>query len=217
LRAIRFPLVDLPEQVEAFAWRWPAARADAAGLSFVAEGGAARLRVPLAAPRVEPGEAVRAYLERLPGEPERQLVLLLQAGAFAIGCWHGDDLLHHKAVRKYVVRGCGKAQPTHLKTRGKSRYGSRLRLQNWRSLLRECNHRLVDLDQRFGAFDRLFFAVPVRARSELFAAEPPPPFARDDARLLRIPMHVHRPDHAELLRVRAWLVRGRLELPADGG
>jgi hypothetical protein len=30
-------------------------------------------------------------------------------------------------------------------------------------------------------------------------------------------MHVHRPDHAELLRVRAWLVRGRLELPADGG
>jgi len=31
-----------------------------------------------------------------------------------------------------------------------------------------------------------------------------------------VPMHVHRPDHAELLRVRSWLARGRLELPADG-
>jgi len=28
-----------------------------------------------------------------------------------------------------------------------------------------------------------------------------------------VPMHVHRPDHAELVRVRVWLAMGRLELP----
>lgn len=215
-RAVRFPLADLEEQIDAFAHRWPLAAADAAGTAFVAAGGAARVRLPLAAPRPRAGERIDDYGARLPGPPELQVVLLLQAGAMAFGCFRGDELLQHKAVRKYVVRGEGRAQPTHLKTRGKSRYGSRLRLQNWRRLLAETNRRLDALFREHGAPDRLFRAVPVRVWSELFAAEPPPPFARDAAFVQRIPMHVHRPDHRELLRVRAWLCHGRLELPPDG-
>lgn len=215
-RAARFALIDLEEQVEAFAQRWPESAADASGTGFVAAGGTARLRLPLAAPRPRCGERVGEYAARLPGPPELQVVLLLRAGAVAFGCWRGDELLQHKAVRKYVVRGEGRAQPTYRKTRGKSRYGSRLRLQNWRRLLAETNRRVADLLARHGAPDRLFWAVPVRAWSELFAATPAPPFARDAAFLQRIPMHVHRPDHQELLRVRAWLCRGRLELPPHG-
>jgi hypothetical protein len=42
---------------------------------------------------------------------------------------------------------------------------------------------------------------------------PPPPFARDDPALQRLPLHVHRPDFDELLRVRVWLEHGCLELP----
>jgi hypothetical protein len=53
----------------------------------------------------------------------------------------------------------------------------------------------------------------VRALADLFAVEPEPPFRRDDPLLQRIPMHVHRPDFAELQRVRRWLGSGRLELP----
>ena len=212
-RSLRFPLLDLDEQVEAFASRWPAARAADDGCSFLAAAAPARLRLPLAGPRAVPGERIGDYAERLPGAAELQLVLLLQAGAMALGCWRGDELLEHKAVRRYVVRGSGRAQPTHLKTRGKSRYGSRLRLQNWRRLLVDTNRRLTESVERLGEPDRVFFAVPVRAWSELFAADPPPPFARDAALLQRIPMHVHRPDHGELLRVRAWLCHGRLELP----
>lgn len=211
-RVVRFALADLGEQVDAFLVRWPAARADRRGLVF-AGGEAARLRVPLLAPRVSADERLADYARRLPGEPERHVVLLLQAGAMAVGYWDGGELLHHKAQRRYVVRGHGKAQPLHAKTRGKSRYGARLRLQNWKRLLVETNERLRDYWAEYGAAARVFFAAPVRAWPELLAAAPPPPFAAGDAALQRVPMHVHRPDFAELLRVHAWLGRGRVELP----
>jgi hypothetical protein len=121
-RVVRFPLADLAEQLEAFVLRWPEAVACRRGLVFRGGGGgdgAARLRVPLAAPRVQAGEPIVHYLARLPGPTERQLVLLLQAGAVAIGYWDGDQLLHHKAWKAYVVRGHGRAQPAYQKTRGR--------------------------------------------------------------------------------------------------
>lgn len=213
-RAHRFGLADLAEQVEAFRQRWPAARADRRGLAFAGASGA-RLRLPLLGPRPVADERLADYAQRLPGPVERSVVLLLQAGAMAIGYWDGDELLHHKASRRYVVRGHGKAQPLHRRTRGKSRYGARLRLQNWKRLLAETNARLRDYWRDFGAPERVFLAVPVRTLPELLAAEPAPPFVRDDPRLQRVPMHVHRPDFAELLRVRRWLGIGRLELPAE--
>ena len=211
-RVVRFPCADLLEQVEAFAARWPGACGDKRGLVFAGDA-TARLRVPLLAPRLRPGERIGDYLQRLPGPAERHVVLLLQAGAMAIGYWDGSDLVRHKAVRRYVVRGHGKAQHLHAKTRGKSRYGSRLRLQNWKRLLSETKERLHDWFGEFGAPERIFHSVPVRTWSDLFAAEPAPPFARDDATLQRVPMHVHRPDFAELRRVHGWLLYGRLELP----
>ncbi len=217
--AVSFSRAELLEQVEAFAQRFPAAAADRRGIVFA--DGPARLRPPLTALRARSHEPVVAYLRRLAavgevgGEivAERLVVLLLRAGAAAIGCWDGDELVDHKALRTYVVRGSGKAQPTWLETRGKSRYGSRLRLQNWQRLLASVNVRLASCRERFGEPERIFLGVPVRVLADLFAAEPPPPFAPGDARIVRLPIHVHRPDHAELLRVREWMDHGRLELP----
>jgi hypothetical protein len=214
LRVVRFPLADLEEQVQAFAARWPGACADRAGLTF-AGGSAAHLRVPLLAPRPVRGESVLDYARRLPGQVGTHVVLLLQAGAMALGCWEGDTLLQHKAVRRYVVRGNGKAQSLHQKTRGKSRYGSRLRLQNWKRLLHETSERLAACLAEHGPVDRIFVAAPVRVLPELYATDPAPPFRRDDPRVQRVPMHVHRPDFAELLRVQRWLGHGRLQLPND--
>lgn len=213
LRVVRFPLADLAEQLEAFAARWPLAVADRRGWVFAPPDRSARLRVPLAAPRVRPGERLVDFVARQQPGTERQVVLLLQAGAAAIGYWDGDELVDHKAMRKYVVRGHGRAQPLHAKTRGKSRYGARLRLQNWQRLLAATNERLAACWEQYGPPERIFHAVPVRALADLFAADPPPPFARDEPALQRIPMHVHAPDFAELRRVRGWLRHGRLELP----
>lgn len=213
VRAVPFGIGDLQEQLEAFAARWPHARACSGGRSFVVPGAVARLWIPLAAARLGPDEAIGDYARRADTAIGRQVLLLLRAGAVAIGYWDGDLLVAHKAIRKYVVRGHGRAQPTHLKTRGKSRYGARLRLQNWHRLLVETNERLGEWWRDLGAPERVFHSAPVRSWPELLAVDPPPPFARDAALLHRLPLHVHRPDHEELLRVRGWLVHGRLDLP----
>lgn len=210
---VRFHVGDLAEQLLAFAARWPGAVADADGGAFLADDARARLRLPPLAARAEPGERIRIYAQRGDAEPGSELILLLRAGAVAFGLWQRGELVAHKAERKYVVRGHGRAQPTHRRAQGPSRYGARLRLQNWRRLLTETNERLGDLWSRFGAPDRVFWSAPVRVWSDLHAAEPPPPFDRDDRACSRLPLHVHRPDHGELLRVRGWLELGELELP----
>lgn len=212
LRGKHFVHGDLPEQLAAFAQRWPGTRATADGRAFLVDSPPARLLVPMVAAPPLPGESIEDYAVRAPARVGRQVVVLLRAGAVALGYWDGDDLVAHKALHKYVVRGHGRAQPTYQKTRGASRYGARLRLQNWRSLLRETNERLHDWWRRFGAPERVFYSAPVRAWPELLRADPPPPFEAAEAE--RLPLHVHRPDHQELLRVRAWLGCGRIDLPS---
>ena len=139
----------------------------------------------------------------------RQVVLLIRAGSSAMGLWEETELVRHKVIRAYVVRGRGRAQMTHLKTRGKSRYGSRLRLQNWERQRVETNRKLAEWRDETGPFDAVHVACPVRLWPEFYAVDPPPPFARDD--VLRVPIHVHRPDFTELERVRHQLQRGRIE------
>ena len=102
--------------------------------SFTA--GDVRFTPPLVQRIREPHIDPTSYLDHLPDSLGTHLVLLLQAGAAALGVFQQGELTHHKVIKKYVVRGRGRAQPTHLKTRGKSRYGSLLRLQNHRRLPR---------------------------------------------------------------------------------
>ncbi len=210
---VRFDLADTHEQIADFGARFPAAAADNRGRALVDPATGARLVVPFVLPPPRSGEPALDYLARMPERLGRVCVLLLQAGAFAVGYWDDGELVRHKADKRYVVRGNGKAQPTHRKTRGKSRYGSRLRLQNWQKLLASANRKLAAWWGELGEPEQFFVSVPIRSMSDLFAAEPPPPIARDDARVRRIPVHAHIPDFRELQRVHRLLQRGRLELP----
>lgn len=154
------------------------------------------------------GRATAEFLAALPQHLGRHLVVLLRAGEAALGCWHGSELVRHKMLRKYVVRGTGRAQATHLKTKGRSREGSRLRLRNARALLEEINERLREWWQ-LDRPDRVFYACPVRLWADLFAAAPPPPFDRSEA--IKLPLHVRAPRLEELLRVRRAMLRGAVE------
>ena len=161
------------------------------------------------------GRSAEEYIEEQ-STPGSHTLLLIQAGSTAIGVWDDDELLRHKVIKKYVVRGSGRAQPAHLKTKGKSRYGSRLRLQNAKNQLVETNEKLIDYELDLGQSDRIYFSVPVRTWPELFRTTPPPPFKAEDARLHKIPLDVHVPNFEELERVRAWLARGRVEWLDEG-
>lgn len=171
----------------------------------------ARVVVPLVL-RVQPGETADALRGRLHRPLGRELVLLVRAGAAALGLWHDGELRAHKTFARYVVRGSGRAQPTHLKTKGKSRYGSRLRLQNAQRLLAEVNERVAAWWDAVVGFDAVYLACPERIWPELRRAEPVPRF---DGVLepIRIPLHVHEPKHEELLRVRRALEHGVVTLP----
>lgn len=147
------------------------------------------------------------YLARFPSSFGRYLVLLMQAGATSMGLWEEEELVCHKVIKKYVKRGKGKAQTTYLKTRGKSRYGSRLRLQNARMHLNETSEKLHRWWADYGVADKVFYSCPTRLWPELFAATPAPPFERD-GQCYKIGMDVRQPGHDELLKVRNFLQWG---------
>ena len=190
----------------------PELKLDDKGRSFVA--GDVRFTPPLVQrirePHTDP-TCYLHYLDHLPDSLGTHLVLLLQAGAAALGIFQEGELTHHKVIKKYVVRGRGKAQPTHLKTQGRSRYGSRLRLQNYKRLLVEVNEKLREWVNEVPDVDDRFYSCPVRTWPELFEQKPPPPFCRQD--WTRIPLDLNVPSFDELSRVWRPLCRGTVSLP----
>ena len=172
-----------------------------------------QLHPPVVLPPPDPDP--ERYLSALPEQLGHQVIVLLQAGAASLGLWHGDELLAHKVFKRYVVRGKGRAQPTHLATKGKSRYGSRLRLRNAQLLLSEVNERLQEWFDRGAPIEQVLYSCPVRLWTDLHRCRPAPPFAADAAR--PIPLDVAVPGFEELLRVRRRLQRGRIVAVGETG
>ncbi len=166
------------------------------------------LRLPLPCPRRAEGEPLPAYAARLPAEVPPHLVVLMQAGQAALGFGEGEDLIHHKVIRKYMVRKKrGKAQLTHLKTKGKSRAGSRIRLAQTEQFFAEINQKLHDWGEAETA-ERILFSCPVRMWPLLFGSRVPAAFDQRDERLIKVPLDVRVPDLAELERVRRYALAG---------
>jgi len=162
----RFPWQQTQTVLRDLLAEHPELELDDKGKSFVA--GDVKFTPPLVQRIREPQTDPASYVEQLPDDLGTHVVLLLQAGAAALGIYQQGELTHHKVIKKYVVRGSGKAQPTHLKTRGKSRYGSRLRLQNYGRLLAEVIERLGAWHEELPDVDDRFYSCAVRTWSELF-------------------------------------------------
>ncbi|MFT7620818.1 MAG: hypothetical protein ACI97A_004476 [Planctomycetota bacterium] len=176
----------------------------------VGESSTVEFFVPPCFPLTDETQSPIDYLEQLSDDLGEHLVVLIQAGAASLGWWSDDDLIHHKVLKTYAVRGRGRAQTLYAKTKGKSRYGSRLRLRNAQQHLVDINEKIHGWWDETGPADRIFYSCPQRSWPELFSARPAPPFEQRDKRLTKIPMHVHVPNSEELQRVRRELLRGRI-------
>lgn len=203
----RFAWWDTPAVLRRLEAAAPGARLVPAARGFALVTGDGRTRASVRLPAIlalpegaTEGESADAVIARAEQPRGRDLVLLVRAGAASLGLWVGGDLAAHKVFKRYVVRGNGRAQPAYLKTKGKSRYGSRLRLQNAERLLDEVVERVAEWQAEDGGFDAAFVSCPIRTWAELGP--------RLSLAPVRIPFHVHEPDHAELLRVRWELERG---------
>ena len=159
-----------------FPWLFPAVREEQGVLS----GG--RGYSPLPQP-----ELLESYVKRLEPTPPSFVLLLMEAGQAALGVVEEGELIRHKVIRKYMVRKKqGKAQLTHLKTQGKSRYGSRLRLANSIQFFEEINDYLQKWPEVEEASTTLYRCTP-RLWAEVFRSKVPPPFTTEDERLFSIP------------------------------
>lgn len=181
---------------------------------FVAPG--AILRPPLVLPIPEGCTTLEQYVETLPDVPGLQIVLLMQAGASSLAIFEACEALRTKTIKRYVVRGKGRAQPTHLSTKGKSRYGSRLRLQNAKLLLEETSERLHDWYDEYGEPEQIYYNCPVRLWADFFQTKPAPPFAKGEP-TLKIPLDLPVPTTEVLLRTYRKMSFGSLVASEEAG
>lgn len=171
--------------------------------------GESRIEPPLVFPIGPLCTSLDHFVENLPVEPGLHVVLLMQAGASSLAVFEGGEVLRTKTFKRYVVRGSGRAQPTHLNAKGKSRYGSRLRLQNARAILEETNEKLHDWWSEFGTPETVFYNAPVRLWADLRSAKPVPPFT-ESLSLVRIPLDLPKPTTDVLVRAYRSLCYGRI-------
>ena len=84
-----------------------------------------------------------AYPSRLKEQFQNKvnyLIILVEAGSALVASCEDDKILEYKLIKKYMVRKTqGKAQYSHLAKKGKSRLGSRIRLQQTKQFF-------IDLD-----------------------------------------------------------------------
>ena len=175
-----------------------------------ASGGSEETAADFAARRSNSTVTLEHYLATLPPEPGPHAVILMQAGAASLGYFIGGEAVATKSIKRYVVRGKGRAQPAYLKSKGKSRYGSRLRLQNARLLIEEINEKLTDYWTEFGEPELLFVGAPVRLWPDLFRGKTQPPFEQS-APIVRVPLDLPVPTTDVLLRTYKSLCYGRVE------
>ena len=116
------------------------------------------LRLPLPFPSMREYDSLEAYLIALPEELPSYMMMLVQAGAAAMGYFEEGEPVVHKAIKKYMKRHKrGKSQIKYLNTRGKSKAGSRIRLANTVRFFEEINTRLQEWEEEY-APERIIYS-----------------------------------------------------------
>ncbi len=172
------------------------------------------LRLPLHFPLAEDGQSFLSYFETLSEAFPQYFLILIQAGHAALAYFEDGECLHHKVIKKYMVRGNGRAQLGYLKTRGKSKAGSRIRLANTVSFFEDINEKLDEWDVEPQA-TRILLSCTAKMLPMLFQSKVPPPFDKDDPRITKVPFDLQKPTLEELMQVNKQIMRGRWEGPAD--
>lgn len=143
-------------------------------------------------------------------EPVRYIILLIQAGNCAMGYFEDELNLDHKVFRSYMVRKKqGKSQIKYLKTKGKSRAGSRVRLGETVEFFENINNRLQEYFEEY-EIDRIAISCSKTLIPYLYNSKISTPFDKKDERLFKIPRHVHTPNYEVMMDTQKFLLKGEL-------
>jgi len=123
---------------------------------------------------------------------------LIRAGQAAVGYFHQGNLIDHRVFRAYMVRQKqGKSQIKYLKTKGKSRAGSRIRLAETERFFEEINERLVTYSNQF-PIDFWGISCGKTLWPFLFDSAMAPPFSSKTSNLIELPFHIAQASFEEL-------------------
>jgi hypothetical protein len=143
-------------------------------------------------------------------EITRFAIILIQAGHAAVGFAENEYLIDHKVITTYMVRRKqGKSQIKFLKTKGKSRAGSRIRLANTVRFFERINQRLNIYFDRH-RIDRIALSCSRTLIPFLFNSKETCPFDKRDERILSIPKHIQTPNFGVLKKTHQFLLKGNI-------
>ncbi|WP_338763256.1 hypothetical protein WAF17_19255 [Bernardetia sp. ABR2-2B] len=159
------------------------------------------------------------YSDKITFLPKPYLLILIQAGYASLGYFEEGELVYHKAITAYMVRKKqGKSQIKHLNSKGKSRLGSRIRLQNTIHFFEQINLKLKEWHKQSNIFDkieRIGWSGSTDLWHLFYTSKEEAPFQKDDARLRKIPVTVHSPNFEELQRINTYINQGKLTTYKD--
>lgn len=149
-------------------------------------------------------------LKSQPDAPVHYVIMLVQSGNCALGYFENGKCLDHKVFRSYMVRKKqGKSQIKYLKTKGKSRAGSRVRLGETMEFFENINERLQSYFEE-NKIHRIAISCSKTLIPYLFSSKIATPFTKHDPRLFKIPKHIHTPIYEVMLDANRFLLRGEL-------
>ncbi|WP_241739028.1 hypothetical protein [Pontibacter beigongshangensis] len=138
------------------------------------------------------------------------VLLLIQSGNCALGYFENGQNLDHKVFRSYMVRKKqGTSQVKYLKTKGKSRAGSRVRLGETEEFFENINERL---QAYFGEHEvhRIAMSCSKILIPYFFGSKVATPFDKRDERIYKIPKHIHTPIYEVMMQTNKFLLQGEL-------
>jgi len=143
-------------------------------------------------------------------------LVLIRAGQACTGYFHQGTLIDHKVFRAYMVRQKqGVSQIKHLKTKGKSRAGSRIRLEETTRFFEEINERLTSYADQF-PIDMWGISCAKTMWPYYFSSAITPPFSSKAENLIELPFHISQASYEELKKAGNLLQKFHLILSEKG-
>jgi len=146
------------------------------------------------------GRGFQSFIENLDVPVNDVMIVLIQSGEACLARVIDGEIVQYKRIRKYMVRKSqGKSQIKHLKTKGKSRAGSRIRLAQTLSFFEEIN---THLDRWFeeSSPERIIYYVPKLLQNLWFDSKVKVPFELDEPMLRKVHWTIRKPDKDEIIR-----------------
>lgn len=144
------------------------------------------------------------------------ILVLIKAGMASVAFFENSTMVDHKVFRAYMVRKKqGKSQLKYLKTKGKSRAGSRVRLAESEEFFTSINERLTTYFKSY-RIDLIGLSCAETLLPYFYNHFIPSPFEKGDERLFKIPKHIASPILENLIAIDSHLKNNMIEAEPEG-